>query len=147
MSINSSSFPLFIDLLYQICKWKQQRTSSYFLSEKYRKEDQEFEHDDILKLIKSMDANQLPDLFREVGYGSTSTVGDCKKVLSKVWTMEGEKISPSAIAKTLFVMGKTVVGLLCEPAITSSFLERDFSANDIPKVNHKNQTRLNARVS
>lgn len=83
-----------------------------------------------------MDANQLPDLFREVGYGSTSTVADCKKVLSKVWTKEGDKISPSAIAKTLFVMGKTVVGLTSEPAITSSFLERDFSANDIPKVNN-----------
>lgn len=94
-----------------------------------------------------MDANQLPDLFREVGYGSTSTVADCKKVLSKVWTLEGEKISPSAIAKTLFVMGKTVVGLHCEPAITSSFLERDFSANDIPKVNHKSQTNWNGRIS
>ena len=78
-----------------------------------------------------MDAfGSLPDMLREVGYVATASVEDCLKILSKAG-----QINAPTIARSLFIMGKTITGSETDPAIATTLLEREFTQADIlPKV-------------
>ena len=82
--------------------------------------------------IKMDTFGSLPDILREAGYVATSTVADCTKVISKAGT-----INAPAVARSLFIMGKTMTGYETEPAVAATLLEREFTAQDhFPKVRH-----------
>ena len=81
-----------------------------------------------------MDAfGSLPDVLREVGYMATANVQDCLTILGKAG-----QINAPTVARALYIMGKTLVGLEQDPAVASSIIGRELSPNEmLPKVNLK----------
>ena len=78
-----------------------------------------------------MDAfGSLPDVLREVGYMATANVQDCLTILGKAG-----QINAPTVARALYIMGKTLVGLEQDPAVASSIIGRELSPNEMmPKV-------------